>query len=131
MVDANGQSPISGKLEDPKGTTESEVAADKMPALDAKALMAAGKNAAKAAADKLAVANVKFRGIPSLKYGANGVQKEGVTKESCESGCKNDMKCVSYSYSAKTSSCIVSTSLITSRKPFAPAAFLSMCLIAK
>merc|ERR1712100_617895 len=112
MVDANGQSPISGKLEDPKGTTESEVAADKMPALDAKALMAAGKIAAKAAADKLAVANVKFRGIPSLKYGANGVQKEGVTKESCESGCKNDEKCVSYSYSAKTSSCIVSTSLV-------------------
>merc|ERR1711968_327071 len=79
MVDANGQSPISGKLKDPSGTTESKVGADKMPALDAKALMAAGKIAAKAAADKLAVANVKF---------------------------------LSYSYSAKTSTCIVSTSLV-------------------
>jgi len=112
MVDANGQSPITGKISDPAGTKESKVGGDNLPALNADALMAAGKIAAAKTSATLAAAIVKFRTIASFKYGAGGKQFEGKSQEACQADCKNDQKCVSFSYNAKTSSCIASTGLI-------------------
>jgi len=55
---------------------------------------------------------VTFRSIPFFKFSHLGQTMTGMTQEQCENSCKGDTGCMSFSYQAKSESCLQSQSAI-------------------
>jgi len=113
MVDNKGQSPITGAIPDPAGTTEEKVAdPNAEPALSPEAIAEEKTKAAKKAAALLAAGKVEFREIPSFVFKEDSKQEYEVSRDECEGQCRNDADCISYSYKQSTEECIKSKSCI-------------------